>query len=108
MNTHRHPWCRMNASPTSDPSALCRGILHYLQDHPAAADSLEGIASWWLSPVEFSISAESVQAALDHLVAEHRVARIDLADGRVLYQSADKVSGSHPAWPTSTNPRSRS
>lgn len=97
----------MNASPISDPSTLCQGILHYLQDHPAAADSLEGIASWWLSPAEFSVTTEAVQAALDHLVAGHRIARIDLADGRVLYQSADKVSGSHPAWPLPTDPRSR-
>lgn len=96
----------MNASPTSDPSALCLAILNYLQDHPAAADNLEGIASWWLSPAGFSVTAESVQAALDQLVAEQRVARIDLADGRVLYQSAGKVSGSHPAW-TPNPPRRR-
>lgn len=96
----------MNTSPPSDSSALCRGILRYLQEHPAAADSLEGIASWWLSPAEFTVTAEAVQAALDQLVADHRLARIDLADGRVLYQSADKVSGSHPAW-TPTDPRRR-
>ncbi len=88
----------MNASPTSDPSVLCQGILHYLHDHPSAADSLEGIASWWLPPSEFTATQEAVQTALDQLVAEQRIARIDLADGRTLYQSVDKVSGSHPAW----------
>ena len=96
----------MNASPTSDPSTLCQGILHYLQDHPAAADSLEGIVSWWLPSERYSVTTEAVQTALDLLVAKHRVARIELADGRVLYQSADKVSGSHPAW-TPTAPKRR-
>lgn len=96
----------MNASPTSDPSSLCQGILHYLQDHPAAADSLEGIASWWLPPERYSVTTEAVQAALDQLVAEHRVARFELADGRVLYQSSEKISGSHPAW-TPTDSRRR-
>jgi hypothetical protein len=86
----------MNASPSPDPSALRQGILQYLEEHPAAADNLEGIASWWLSPAQYPVTTEVVQAALDQLVADHRVARIDLADGRVLYQSAEKVSGSHP------------
>lgn len=88
----------MNATPTSDPSVLCQGILHYLRDHPSAADSLEGIASWWLPPSDFSTTQEAVQMALNLLVAEHRIARIDLADGQTLYQSVDKISGSHPAW----------
>jgi hypothetical protein len=32
------------------------------------------------------------------LVEERQIARIDLADGRTLFQSIEKVSGSHPAW----------
>jgi hypothetical protein len=96
----------MNATPHPQPSLLCHGILHYLQEHPEAADSLEGIASWWLSPTTYSVTAEAVQEALAQLVAEHRIARIDLADGRTLYQSIDKVSGSHPTW-TPPTPRRR-
>jgi hypothetical protein len=88
----------MNASPISDPSTLCQGILHYLHEHPEAADSLEGIASWWLPPTAYSVTTDAVEEALAMLVATHRIARIDLADGRTLYQSVDKVSGSHPTW----------
>lgn len=88
----------MTATPISDPSALCQGILRYLHDHPEAADSMEGIASWWLPQSGYSVTTESVQEALALLVDERRIARIDLADGRTLYQSVDKVSGSHPAW----------
>lgn len=88
----------MTASPHPDPSVLCQGILRYLRDHPEAADSLEGIASWWLPQSGYSVTTESVHEALALLVAERRIARIDLPDGRTLYQSVDKVSGSHPAW----------
>jgi hypothetical protein len=86
---------------------ICQGILQYLHDHPEAADSLEGIAAWWLPSPEHAPALEAVQEALALLVQEHRIARIDLADGRTLYQGIDKISGSHPAWKPS-NPRRRS
>lgn len=88
----------MTPIPPSDPSEICRGILQYLHDHPEAADSLDGIASWWLPQSGHSVTIEAVQAALAQLVEGHQIARIDLADGRTLFQSIDKVSGSHPAW----------
>jgi hypothetical protein len=97
----------MTASPISDPRVICQGILHYLHNHPEAADSLEGIASWWLPASDLVVTPEVVQEALALLVAERRIARIDLADGRTLYQSIDKASGSHPAWKPPT-PRRRS
>ncbi len=95
----------MTPAPVSDPSVLCTGILQYLQDHPEAADSLEGITDWWLPPEKFSVTTKAVQEALDLLVSQHRIARIDLADGRTLFQSVEKVSGAHLAWkpPTPRN-----
>ncbi len=82
----------------SDASLLGEDILRYLREHPEAADSLEGIASWWLPASAYSQPSETVQRALDRLVEERRITRIHLADGRTLYQSVDKVSGAHPAW----------
>lgn len=103
VERHHLPWYRMTPSAPPDPRVICQDILHYLHEHPDAADSLEGIASWWLPSPEHAITLEAVQEALALLVVEHRIARIDLADGRTLYQSVDKVSGSHPAWkPTSS------
>ncbi|WLT32694.1 hypothetical protein [Geothrix sp. PMB-07] len=89
----------------SHSNSLCQGILAYLHDHPEAADSLEGIANWWLPAPAYSVTVEAVQEALALLVADQRIARLDLADGRILYQSVEKVSGSHPAWRPPT-PRS--
>lgn len=83
-------------SPSS--RTLRDSILEYLRAHPEAADSPEGIASWWLPGSGTSRPVAAVQEVLEGLVAEGRLARIDLADGRTLYQSVDKVSGAHPAW----------
>ncbi len=38
-------------------------ILHYLQDHPMAKDSAEGIAKWWVSEEQ-----RLVEKALNFLV----------------------------------------
>jgi hypothetical protein len=96
----------MSKPPPSPARTLGESILHYLRTHPEAADNLEGIASWWLPHSGYEGSIDAVQAVLDALVAERRIARIDLADGRTLYQRVDKVSGAHPAWqPTPTQPR---
>jgi len=86
----------MTATPPSPPNALCLGILAYLQAHPEAADSLEGIATWWLPAPAFAATSESVLEALRLLEAEHRIARIELADGRTLYQRVHKTPGPHP------------
>ncbi len=89
----------MNAPLDSDPIALEGRILEYLDKHPDAADNLEGIAAWWLGQTGYPFTTKAVQEALSRLVADHRIARIELPDGRTLYQSVNKVSGPHPILP---------
>jgi Fe2+ or Zn2+ uptake regulation protein len=95
----------MNPSPDSTQSELCQRILRYLQEHPEAADSLEGIASWWLPQSGQAMSTEAVREALALLVAQQRIARIDLADRHTLYQRVDKAGS--PAAPKQPRPRRR-
>ena len=59
-------------------------ILAYLNAHPQASDSLEGIVSWWL-PAQFGGARHSVQDSLDRLVSEGLVERTRLADGTIVY-----------------------
>ena len=89
----------MHSSFPADPTAVLEGILRYLHEHPEAADSLEGIASWWLPQFGDSATIDVVQEAVAQLVLEHRIACIHLADGRTLYQSVAKVPGSPPVKP---------
>jgi len=60
-------------------------ILAYLNAHPRAADSLDGIVSWWLSRQRFEQARDRIQGSLDGLVERGLVERICLADGSVLY-----------------------
>jgi len=66
-------------------SAIQTDVLEYLQGHPDAADSADGIRQWWLLAEMARRSIDRVQAALDELVAagliEHRV----MDDGRLIY-----------------------
>ena len=48
--------------------ALSRQILDYLQKHPEASDTLEGIATWWLEQQRIEHLVEEVAEALELLV----------------------------------------
>jgi hypothetical protein len=49
--------------------SVAREIEHYLETHPLAVDSLEGIATWWVLRQRIRAEVELVRAALEHLVA---------------------------------------
>ena len=59
-------------------------ILRYLHSHPHAADTVEGIAKWWLPP-EKCADARIVAAALARLEAQGLVHRRANADRHILY-----------------------
>lgn len=87
----------MTEAPDRIRQDLCHAILRYLQTHPHAADSVEGIALWWVGRGGSAPSAETVLGALEALVAERRISRLSLPDGSTLYQSVDKTSGQQAA-----------
>ncbi len=47
--------------------SVARQIEQYLESHPQAADSLEGIATWWVSKQRIRYELEVVRAALEQL-----------------------------------------
>lgn len=47
--------------------SVAREIERYLELHPQAADSLEGIATWWISKQRIRSELEVVRAALEQL-----------------------------------------
>jgi hypothetical protein len=68
-----------------DPGALITAIEAYVATNPAAADSAEGVARWWLGLKGLDASVQEVEAALDQLVKRQRLRRVTLADGNWLY-----------------------
>jgi hypothetical protein len=63
-------------------------IRAYLQAHPDAADTLDGIVQWWIVHQRFLRGIQATERALERLVAENQVERIRTADGRVVFRAA--------------------
>lgn len=66
-------------------SELAQAIHRYLDAHPNAADSLDGIVRWWLARQRYDDTAGAVQAALRELEEHGLVWARRLADGKVVY-----------------------
>lgn len=56
--------------------AVAREIEHYLQAHPQAADSWEGIATWWVSRQRIREEVALVRAALEKLLEKEVVVTV--------------------------------
>lgn len=69
---------------------LIEAITAYLARSPAAADTAQGIADWWMSAMGLAVSAEDVEAALDALVQHGVIARKGMPGGGVVYRAATR------------------
>jgi hypothetical protein len=70
---------------------LAKVIERYVDCHPKAADTAEGIRGWWMREREQNDSVEDVETALDYLIARGCLSRIVLPDGTVIYARADRA-----------------
>ncbi len=58
----------------------------YLAAHPAAADSEQGIAQWWLPAMGVEVPFEQVCEALEELRQRGAISRTTLPGGRAIYR----------------------
>lgn len=66
----------------------------YLARHPAAADSEQGIAQWWMPAMGADVPVETVCAALEWLVRRGAVHRTLVPGGPAIYRAgAAKTNG---------------
>lgn len=70
---------------TDGEGEIERVLLAYLQQHPQAADTLRGIANWWLPLQRYENGRQHVERALSGLVAAGLLCREPLPDGEMLY-----------------------
>ena len=75
----------MGTNPDAELDALAGEILRYLQTHAEAADTLEGIAHWWIKRQRLEETKVRVQRALDHLVNAAKLQSRVTPAGRTLY-----------------------
>jgi hypothetical protein len=71
-------------------ASLIATIEAHLAAHPQAADSVDGVAEWWVARRGVLASREEVEAALESLVQQGRLRSVRLADGNTLYCSAPR------------------
>jgi hypothetical protein len=81
-----------NQPDATDP--VVSELLAYLQQHPQAADSLAGVARWWVGD-DSRFPVESVQRALDSLVDDGALRRERLADGTEWYAAVVPLDPQH-------------
>jgi hypothetical protein len=84
----------MRTAGERNVDTVAQEILRYLREHPAASDTNEGIAQWWLQRQRLEDALATVQSALDRLVEKGELeARVD-ARGQARYQLAGECGDS--------------
>jgi hypothetical protein len=75
------------APPECTVEDIARELEHYISLHPTAADTVGGIARWWLELPDL----DRVDAAVDALVSRGLLNRHRLPDGNFIYASATRA-----------------
>jgi hypothetical protein len=63
-------------------------ILRYLATRPHAADTLEGVVSWWLPLQRHKDTHEEIAKVLEELAAEGHLVKKKLPNNQVIYTCA--------------------
>jgi hypothetical protein len=74
--------------PDNSDLILMREILHYLELHPNAADTLEGILMWWCKRQSNELDAGMLKTILDELVNTKMLVKIVSQSGEAIYKRA--------------------
>lgn len=72
-------------SHTSDLSDVADEIREYLENHPHASDTLDGVLKWWLPRQRLIESARLVEGALEKLVHEGVIEKHTVGNGITVY-----------------------
>ena len=72
----------------TEVDVVAAAILDHLTTHPLAADSVGGVARWWLGSAHVRATLHQVEKALDLLVMRGAMRRVELLDGTFLYSQA--------------------
>jgi hypothetical protein len=69
----------VRAAMTSEDE-VDRAVLAYLEEHPSAADTLEGITAWWLEQRRIRYGVEIVSGALERLIRSGAIEKLSRRD----------------------------
>ncbi len=89
MKIPRHKpalWLEVPGGNAETSEEVVREILRYLVKHPAAKDTLEGIAKWWLDRQHVERSVEEVAHSVRLLMSRGLILERRRKTGRAYYQ----------------------
>ena len=64
-------------------------VFQYISEQHDACDTIEGVVTWWIYKQRLKIGRDTIQRALDALVADGKLRTHTMPGGRTLYVSAD-------------------
>lgn len=67
--------------------AAMEDIRRYIEDHPHAIDTINGVHNFWLSGHGAAVSLEALQSALDRLTASGLLEARRVPGGDVIYSA---------------------
>lgn len=82
-----YEWTCLKHTDENDIRALAEAISQYLAQRPNAADTLSGLAKWWVLRQRLFDAEEDVKRATEYLVDQGILEKRTLANGEVLYRA---------------------
>ncbi len=82
------PWMDEVSERERPSLAMAEEILDYLSAHPRAADTVRGIAKWWLRREGLR---DEVEEVLEYLVGKGLLHKTVKADGEAIYSLSKKI-----------------
>jgi hypothetical protein len=71
---------------------VVQAIARYLEQHPGAADSDDGIAKWWLPTLNVEASSQEVRVALEVLMRAGLVESVRIANQPPIWRASGSGS----------------
>jgi len=72
---------------------ILEAIENYLSRHPEAADSVQGIATWWVPEMGLEVSENEVADALEHRPEDSRIEEQQSLSGPIIYRLRSAGNG---------------
>ena len=75
----------LSISDHDEVASIARDVQDYLEAHPHAADTLDGVVKWWLARQRYDHAKEQVLKALELLEREGVITIASTADQKIIY-----------------------
>jgi hypothetical protein len=83
---------KVTGKKNEEDKSLMQEIIHYLELHPNAADTLQGILKWWIKQQRNATNAEVLERNLNLLVEQKQLVITTSQSGEKIYKRAPSVS----------------